>query len=116
MTRKRWILSLRIRVSEFSKEIFKREIKGESVYNILFKDIDFSSEKGVEIKSAFECSFGMCDIQWDQSVDYLPTRIEIFEGYDNGDNDSDNKKDESDKSVLRVGYKPLWDKIVTSKK
>ncbi len=98
-------------VSEFSKEIFKREIKGESVYNILFKDIDFSSEKGVEIKSAFECSFGMCDIQWDQSVDYLPTRIEIFEGYGNGSGESDNKKDDSDKSVLRVGYKPLWDKV-----
>ena len=93
-------------VSEFSKEIFKREIKGESIYGILFKDIDFSSEKGVEIKSAFECSFGMCDIQWDQSVDYLPTRIEIFD--ERGDPDF--KKDESNKSVLRVGYKPLWDK------
>ncbi|MBG09460.1 MAG: hypothetical protein CME68_11930 [Halobacteriovoraceae bacterium] len=94
-------------VSEFSREIFKREIKGESIYNILFKDIDFSSEKGVEIKSAFECSFGMCDIQWDQSVDYLPTRIEIF---DEAKGDPEIKKDESNKSVLRVGYKPLWDK------
>ena len=37
----------------------------------------------------------MSDIQWDQSIDYLPTRIEITY--------------EKQKTVLRVNYKPLWD-------
>ena len=82
-------------VSSFSEEIFKRDIKGKSVYDILFSDIDFKSEDGVAIKSAFECSFGMSDIQWDQSLDYLPTRVEITY--------------EKRKTVLRVNYKPLWD-------
>ena len=54
----------------------------------------------------------MSDLQWDESIDYLPKKIEIFNNPENvrivrresPDNEEDNR------AVLRVSYKPLWDK------
>ena len=101
-------------VSDYSKEIFKRDIKGQSVYDVLFKDIDFSSEEGVQIKTAFECSYGLSDLQWDESIDYLPKRIEIFNNPENVKNSEKEEEspdnEENNRALLRVSYKPLWDK------
>ena len=82
-------------VSEYSKKIFDEDIKGKSLYDVLFSNIDLDSEFGSGIKFALECSFGMDELQWRQGIDALPMRVL--------------KRRENDHIVLKISYNPLRD-------
>jgi HPt (histidine-containing phosphotransfer) domain-containing protein len=82
-------------VSSYSKDIFEIDIKGSSLYDLLYSEIDLKSEQGVHIKTALECSFGMDDLQWSESHYFLPTRVQ--------------KKFDSKTLILKISYNPLWD-------
>lgn len=82
-------------VSRFSSEIFARPIVGANLFDVLYKDLDRSSEAFQLLEMAFLTTFGAEDFQWDVMADHFPRRV-LYR-----------REGEEAPAILRVDYCPL---------
>ena len=90
--------------SDFSKEIFERNIEGLSIFETIFSGLEESSETYSAIQFANACNFGNDEFQWNMILDQYPTRIVL------------SKKSISNEKILKINYVPLWSKAGLLKK
>ena len=85
-------------VSNFSKDIFGKNIEGLSIYDTLFADMDRKKEGFSRIETALAVLFNSDELQWLLMEDFFPRRVVL--------------KDESKvkEKILKVAYTPLWNK------
>ncbi|MBF0312775.1 MAG: HAMP domain-containing protein [Oligoflexia bacterium] len=84
-------------VSQYSNSIFKENIKGKSVFDTVYRNLDRKQEQYAYIKSNMHTAFGEGELQWELSVDYFPSRI-VYK-YD----------DKHEEQILKLSYNPIWD-------
>lgn len=82
-------------VSKHSQILFGEDIVGKNLFQLLFKDLDESSEKFSLLKSAFISVFGENDLQWFLMEDQFPDTINI-------------KINNFDRT-LKIATQPMWD-------
>jgi len=83
-------------VSEFSSSIFGENIEGSDIFEVLFEELDSTSEVYHRVKFLIDVCIDEDSLQYETLHDYLPREIRKKEG-------------RPEEQILRVSYSPIED-------
>ena len=94
-------------VSSFSSEVFESNIVGTGIFDILYKDIDRTSEEYSQVFTAMGAVFNNpTELQYDLMCDYFPPRLKYMVKKGRKD---EVHEDEEEYKILSINYTPMWD-------
>lgn len=83
-------------VSKFAEAVFGCDIVGKNLFEVLYTELDPTTEESALLRSAMISVFGETEIQWVVMEDFFPKRVVIA-------------TQSGERKTLRVSVSPLWD-------
>jgi transcriptional regulator with GAF, ATPase, and Fis domain/signal transduction histidine kinase len=83
-------------VSAYSQNVFAVPIEGQLIWDVLYKNLERTSETYSLLKDNMSLVFGEAEFQWDLSSAHFPMYIDY------------KSVDANDVQKLKVSYRPIW--------